>query len=150
MGSFFKHINEQDENSHGGKLYWGGGIAGGNVPFRGAYAPTLTKEELENQVSVVKDFHCDLFELSNPEHMQRYQNVMDRVVGGWYHIIYIDRKLVAEQKTAIVYIEWVQRYGELSPAARASRKQGNVYQYPTSNSQTIPLAGLQPADLGIG
>jgi hypothetical protein len=144
--SLFKHFGEQG-NEHGGRLFWSGSL--GNVPFRGAHAPTLTEDELQTQVGLSYDFNCDIFDLSDKDQRARYRWVMDRIVNRWFVLHKVERALVAAEKTVIVYLEWSQRYGELSPSARAARSQGYVYsQLPQQQRQpdfeaTIPLAGLQ-------
>jgi len=146
--SLLKHFGEQDPQDHGGRLFWSQALGG--VPFRGPFAPTLSQEEVETQVGMTFDFKQEVFDLNDPDQKKRYAWVMDRIVNKWFVLHHIERALVPAEKTAIVYLEWSQRYGELNPAARAARSQGYVLPIQPSQSAIIapPLAGLQsPGDV---
>jgi hypothetical protein len=85
------------------------------LPFRGPAAPLLTRDELENMVEIHHDYHCETFDLTDPEQKARYVHVMTRVVNGWY----IVHKSTEPTPTTRI-LEWSQRYGELSPSAKAA------------------------------
>jgi hypothetical protein len=138
--SLMKHFGEQGD-AHQGNLFWSQALNG--LPFRGGNAPILNQQELDTQVSVNFDFHSEFFDISQPEAHDKFNWVMDRIVNKWFCLHYIERKVVAESKTTLIYLEWSQRYGELSPAARAARSQGYVFPNTSPTSFNLPLAGLQ-------
>lgn len=141
--SLLKHFGEQGNNEHGGRLFWSQAFNG--LPFRGSYAPTLSQEEVETQVGTTFDFKSDVFDLTDKEQKQRYLWVMDRIVNQWFILHHIERRLIPDEKRAIVFLEWSQRYGELNPSARAARSQGYVLPInPNTPKFSVPtLAGLQ-------
>lgn len=112
--SVLKYINEQDQDSHGQRLYWPGYYG---LPVRGHNAPTLTQEEFETQIEVDHDFHSGEFDLSVPEQKKQYDAIMDRVVNNWYVLYYRDPPKRLEDGKRVVYIEWSQRYGSIKPNA---------------------------------
>jgi hypothetical protein len=133
--SLLKHFGEQGDE-HQGRLFWSDALGG--LPFRGPFAPTLSQDEIETQVGVTFDFHAETFDLADEQQKQKYIWVMDRIVNRWFCLHHIERRLIAEKNTTIVYLEWSQRYGELSPATRASRSQGYVFpQQQTGHSAAV-------------
>jgi hypothetical protein len=137
-----KFFGEQSQE-HGSQLFWSSALPDG-LPFRGANAPLLTKKELETQVEIRRDFKNGIYELNDPEQNKEYTKIMDRIGAGWYQLVYrIIKDVVDEQSgklKVLVYVEWMQRYGELSPHAKAARQESYA-QY----SFGPPLAGNQSA-----
>jgi hypothetical protein len=148
--SLFKHFGEQGDE-HGGRLYWSEALGG--LPYRGPFAPTLTRDELERDVEVTWDFRNELFDLSVPEQAEKYRYVMDRSANKWFYIHVVERHWIESEKKYIIYVEWSQRYGELSPTAKAATR-SRTYGPPTPTphvpplrvSNGHPLAGQQKSD----
>lgn len=79
----------------------------------------MTKDELENSVEVVSDFHVKEFDLTIEEDKKKYEEIMTRSANHWYQVVFVERNGMKR------IVEWVQRYGELSPAAKdAARSVG--------------------------
>lgn len=149
--SLFKHFGEQGEEIHGGRLFWSEALGG--LPFRGPFAPLLTREELERDVEIHWDFKHGMFDLSNKEEAEQYRVIMDHAVNKWYYIHCVERHWIEAEKKYIIYVEWSQRYGELSPTAKAaawSRSHGPTpytpHQPPVRIASGQPLAGQQESD----
>jgi hypothetical protein len=107
-GSMLKYFRDNGGPDHGGDLHWPGTMEG--FPFRGDRAPDLHQEEFET-IAHAMDYHSKLFELWKPEEKQAFDDVMDRIVNGWFmqhrrHDQWTDDGLA-------VWLEWVQVYGEV-------------------------------------
>jgi hypothetical protein len=136
--SLRKYFSEQDPDKHGGSLFWSGNL---EVPFRGERPPTLARHELEEQVEVHSDYYVRDFDLSLPDDVKAYREVMDRVMnGGWYRVIDKDRQFIKETKSWLVHLEWIQQYGGLTPTAAPALSSQGYTTVPTSVS-AMPLAG---------
>lgn len=111
--SIVKYVGEQSPASHGSPLFWPGV---GGFPFRGPTAPSLKESELDD-VQVVQDFHTGEFDLGDADAKSRYEQVMDRVVNGWYVCWY--REVYRDPQTGkrVAYVEWTQRYGQYAPGS---------------------------------
>jgi hypothetical protein len=147
--SLFKYFGEQGD-LHGGRLFWSRNLP---VPFRGSHAPTLTNEELESQVDVQYDYRSEFFDFSKEDQKAKYDWVMDRIVNGLFTHHFIDRHVDHEKGVVTVYIEWSQRYAQLSPQAKAARSQGHVLSAGSGGLQSpawnAGLAGQQSPSSGI-
>lgn len=148
-----KYFGEQGDN-HGGPLFWSNTLNG--LPFRGPNAPTLRQEDLDKgAVQVVKDFHGEFFDLTDVEQNKRYHWVMDRLVNGSFCHHFIDRHVDHAAGKVTVYIEWSQRYGQLSPQAQGvSGSQSHAMPVDNSGLQSPAwangLAGMQSPSSGMG
>jgi hypothetical protein len=91
--------------------------------------------------------------MGNEDQKQKYDWVMDRVVNGMFVHHFIDRHVDHASGKVTVYIEWSQRYAQLSPQARAARSQGHVLSPGTGGLQSpawqAGLAGQQHPSTGI-
>jgi len=112
-----KYIGEQGD--HGGDLGWPG-LYGLPMRGNGGSAGLLKDEELDEFFEVVYDFKCREFDLSDPEQLKQYTEVMDRIVNQWYVQRFCDNYRHPETGARRVYLEWVQQYGQINPKA-ASR-----------------------------
>lgn len=140
--SLLKHFGEQGDE-HGGKLFWSSNLPNG-IPFRGNAAPTLTRDEIETSVDVQWDFFCQEFDMANPDDLAKYRWVMERAVNGWFYVHFVDRWRDEGTRSRVIYLEWSQRYGQLTPQALASRSYGHASQSdPTASVQRTSLAGRQ-------
>jgi hypothetical protein len=142
--SLLKHFGEQGDE-HGGRLFWSSNLPGG-IPFRGNTAPTLTRDEIETSVDVQWDFYCQEFDVAKPEDREKYRWVMERAVNGWFYVHHVERWRDRKGGARLIYVEWSQRYGQLSPQAQAARSYGYASQSDPSVHLRRPLAGLQGAD----
>ncbi len=111
MGLLSKFYSERGGPEHGGLLSWPGTIDG--FPFRGANVPLLTPTEQEERIETVPDFHAKKFRLWIEEENKEYQEVMDRIVKGWYVKLYRHEHWVEQEQHLLIYLEWAQMYGEL-------------------------------------
>jgi hypothetical protein len=124
-----------------------------SAPFRGSLAPLLKQDEIDNNVDVQLEFHSKFFDLSIEEQKREYDWVMDRIVNGLFVHHKIDQKVNHETGRVTTYIEWSQRYAQLSPQFQATMEPGHVF----SNSSTgvshsewsTVLAGQQHPSVGI-
>jgi hypothetical protein len=110
--SVMKYVDEQGP-SHGGPLLWPGYHG---IPVRSSGMPALTEDEIDRQMEFHHDFHSREFDLSDPVQKAEYDDIMDRIVNGWYTLYYREPP-VREPQTGkrLVYMEWFQRYGALNP-----------------------------------
>lgn len=118
--SLFKYFGEQGE-AHRGKLFWSDVLDG--LPFRGDSVPLLRESEIQEYVDVQWDFCCREFDLTDEKSAEEYRYVMDRVVNGWFYLHYREYAKDAQTgRVRYVYLEWSQRYGQLSPTYPGSRR----------------------------
>lgn len=93
-------------------LHWARADLDG-APYIGT-PPLMNQQELEAKSERVGSFCFGLFDTSQPEqrHFENtYQEVMERVVGGWYQLLMEpQRRWVVSKRTGklkvMVYIEW--------------------------------------------
>lgn len=111
--SVMKYVGEQSAD-HSGQLFWPGAMG---LPVRSRGAPTLTQAEYDD-VEVTHDFHSEDFDLSNEEQRARYVGIMDRIVNGWYVLVYRTEPTRLPDGRLVVYVEWSQRYGVVGPQAQ--------------------------------
>lgn len=110
MGSLIKYAS-RSKNGEGG-LYWSKATDDG-APFRGARPPLLTQDEYETKVEKVSDAQVDIFDLSDEAQKQRYKEILDATLTGWYRIIFRDHQYDATRGTWRVLVEWAENYMEL-------------------------------------
>jgi hypothetical protein len=109
--SMLKYFQDQGgpETGHGDKLHWPGTADG--YPFRGGIPPNLRQDEFE-ALPVRMDYHSRLFHLWAEDEKKNFDEIMDRIVNGWY----MQHKRVDQWDTTnnglTVWLEWVQIYGE--------------------------------------
>ena len=113
--SFFKYFNEAGgaHTEHNGSLQWARN--GEYPPLRNTNQVALTEAEVE-AIEQYEDFHCKAFELWNEEHLKAYCEIQDRIINGWYTLLFIDRKYLDEHKGWRVLLEWSQSYAEIPPS----------------------------------
>lgn len=122
--SLFKYFGEQNNEKHNGRLFWSNSLEG--FPFRGSSGVLLKPHEIDQYVDIQWDFHCREFDLFNEEDKKNYIYVMDRIVNGWFYLH--NKEYVKDKETnrvRYVFLEWSQRYGELSPLY-PYRSQGEI------------------------
>ena len=114
--SLFKYFSDAGGDSHGGPLAWSSHL---DAPFRGGQAPLLKGSEFDERLVTVCDFKQKEFDLFDSAQRQEYQEVMDRIVNGWYHLHTRELSKNAEGRVQYVYLEWSQKYTIESPVARS-------------------------------
>ena len=112
-GSMKKYFADQGGNAHGGAISWPGTADG--FPFRGP-APDFRQEEYQ-EIPLALDYHSRVFKLFDPAEKQQFDDVMDRIVNGWYMQHKRVDRWSDEHCGMIVWLEWVQIYGE-SPTGK--------------------------------
>jgi len=111
QGSMLKYFKDRggSNSEHGGHLHWPGTEDG--FPFRGAVSPDLRDEEYAN-IALALDYHSDSFRLWEPEQKMKFDDVMDRIVNGWYQQHKRIDRWSDQHCGLVVWLEWVQIYGE--------------------------------------
>jgi hypothetical protein len=123
MKKFFADRGGVDSN-HDGNLVWPGTADG--FPFRGQ-APDFRQDEYQD-IPLALDYHSQAFKLYEPEEKAKFDDIMDRIVNGWYMQHKRVDRWSDEHCGMIVWLEWVQIYGE----AATSKHPG------TTNNATTP------------
>lgn len=131
-GSMLKFFQDRGGDDHGGPLHWPGTPEG--FPFRGQQIPQLQGDEAYN-IPLALDYKSDLFKLWEPEDKARFDQVMDRIVNGWYMQHRRKDIEVDGQILPAVWLEWVQIYGE-SPKGKVpgSGENGRTTTIPFSST----------------
>jgi hypothetical protein len=70
----------------------------------------LREEELEARARPEYDFKFAKLDLSLEPEAKRYEAIMDKIVNGWYRLIYRTDPKIGEDGKVLVYIEWMQAY----------------------------------------
>lgn len=155
QGSMKKFFQERGgpASAHGEALTWPGTPDG--FPFRGP-VPDMKQDEYE-QIPLALDYHSQTFRLWEPEEKAGFDQVMDRVVNGWYMQHRRIDRWSDQHCGLVVWLEWVQIYGETpgvkspSGANHGQTHQllpsGNTYGVvpPGQDSSTNELAGASNA-----
>ncbi len=136
--SFFKYYREGNDDD-GERLWWPGGPQG--FPFRGPVPPLLKDEEYQ-QLRPTMKFRSQLFYLSKPEDVQRYQLISDKCANGLYVRVDRDRTWDEETKNYRIYLEWVEPAYEMPVDTEAkdaikelvNTPQGRLYGYKNGGS----------------
>lgn len=124
-GSMKKYFEDRggDASAHGGPLSWPGTPAG--FPFRGS-VPDLRQEEYDT-IPHVLDYHSQLFRLWDLEEKRAWDQVMDRIMNGWYMEHRRIDRWSDQHCGLVVWLEWVQIYGE-APTTKAPTYHGDTYE----------------------
>lgn len=108
-GSMLKFFTDAGGPEHGGRLFWPGTADG--FPVRAETPPLLHDEEYQ-QLATVLDYKSRMFCLWEPADKQAFDQVMDRIVNGWYMQHKRKDEWIPERQHYAVWLEWVQIYGE--------------------------------------
>lgn len=144
-----KFFQEQGGPAHGGNLFWPGTTEG--FPFRGNVAPDLRQEEMQ-QIALALDFKSAMFCLWRAEDKAAFDDIMDRIVNGWFMQHKREDTWDPEHNHYRVWLEWVQIYGE-TPVGKhpttgaAGRGANGNQQRPTTLQPGRPRSGPIPVDL---
>jgi len=117
MTSLLKYAeNEQIRRGNGrGRLSFNRASEDG-MPFRGPSA-FLKEEEFDEYTETVNDGYVHLFDLSNPEHHKKLQEIIDANANGWFKVQRMSEQFVPQADGTIkvfVYIVWVEPHKELA------------------------------------
>ncbi len=149
-GSMLQYFNDRGGEKHGGKpLSWPGTQDG--FPVRGPTRP-LKQAEYE-ELPLVLAYYSRAFKLWLPADKAEFDEIQGRIANGWYmEKKRVDRE-VAEHSEPLVWLEWLQIYGEVpnaqhpdlapsTPAnpAPAQRRPAIVYD-PFYDGETRPGTG---------
>jgi len=144
-GSMRKFFEEQggSTSEHGADLHWPGTMDG--FPFRGPVVPDLRQQEYEN-VPLALDYHSGQFRLWEPDGKAAFDDVMDKIVNGWYMQHKRIDRWSNEHCGLLVWLEWVQVYGE-TPAGKHPGEGGNGKSTLTAEAGTGSF-GVVPGSAG--
>lgn len=123
-GSMAKYFREQGGSVHGGQLHWPGTADG--YPFRGP-VPDLRQQEYLD-VPLALDYHSSIFHLWLPDEKEQFDAIMDRIVNGWYMQHKREDRWSEQHDGMIVWLEWVQIYGESPNAKHPGVRHGQTIQ----------------------
>jgi hypothetical protein len=146
-GSMQKYFADQggQGSEHGGKIHWPGTADG--FPFRGP-APDLKQQEFAD-VPLALDYHSREFRLAVPDDKAEFDLVMDRIVNGWYMQHKRDDGR-DEGGGRIVWLEWVQIYGETPGTKHPGVGHGTtVNARPVIRDQRVTPEGRPSGKFGI-
>ncbi len=110
-GGMLKFFNDKGgrDSEHGETLHWPGTPAG--FPYRGATPPLAKQSELD-EIPHVLDFHSRQFRMWEPQDKADFDSIRDRIENGWYIQRKRDDRWIESQQHYIIWLEWVQIYGE--------------------------------------
>lgn len=119
--SLFKYFSDNGGEDHGGRLSWSAHL---DAPFRGSQIPLLKDSEFDDRLVTIRDFKFKEFDLHDEDQRRTYQEVMDRIVNGWYQ--FHTREFAKDEtgRVRYVYVEWSQTYTVESPS-RSTNHVGN-------------------------
>lgn len=86
------------------------------MPFRGQPV-ALREEEFEEFTETVWDGKVKMFDMSNPEHQQEFQEVVDRIANNWYRGMKETEKWVTKpdgSTTLLIFMAWAEPHRELN------------------------------------
>ena len=110
------------QSAHGGQLTWPGTADG--FPVRGA-VPDLMQDEYDN-IPLALDYKSGLFKLFDPAEKQAFDNIMDRIVNGWFMQHRRIDRWSDQHCGMVVWLEWVQIYGETPGAKHPGASHGKT------------------------
>jgi hypothetical protein len=143
-----KYFAERGGDAHKGLLHWPGTPDG--YPYRGDAAPHLRQDEI-NQVELALDYQSRMFCLWDTADKRAFDEVMDRIVNGWYMQHKRQDVWDAEHQHYRVWLEWVQVYGETPhgkhPGASGSGTDGNDTQQDKITIRPGAAPSGEPLDL---
>lgn len=69
-------------------------------------------EELQEPI-MQREYHCKMFDLSQPDDLKTYRTIQQRALDGWYDVIDTQRIIDEKAGTVRVWMEWIQNYMEI-------------------------------------
>lgn len=117
-----KYTNKVTE-AHGSRVRWNRADLDG-LPFLGATRELYTEDEYQERAVVDKFFQFRVFHLNNPADARDYADVCDRIVNGWYRLIF-RQALSMTRDEVIWYVEWAEQFMTDGTPTAAASIQGN-------------------------
>lgn len=103
--SFLKYVNEEGSSPVA--------RTADGYPIRGGVNPFLRQEE-EEELSPSFDARCRVFDLSDPEHLKQYTEVLDKIANGAWIPLAPDQTIENSSKTGwIVLCRWAEVKAEI-------------------------------------
>ena len=117
MSSLLKHAEDPDvvRGNGRGRLSFNRAHIDG-VPFRGPQA-LLREDEWDEYTETVNDGYVSLFDLANPEHHKKLQQIFDAAANNWYKVHRMTEQFVPQPDGTLkvyVYCVWVEPHKELA------------------------------------
>lgn len=97
----------QKKHPNGQMLLWNRADEYG-APFRGREVPSMTEAEAEDHLIKVADAKVAFFNVATKKGRQRFIRLMDRIVNGWFKMLFIQRFVKTNPVTH--YVEWIEYY----------------------------------------
>ena len=81
------------------------------VPFKLATtsATALKQTQIDN-ARMVSEYQCELFDLTDDAQLQKFRVTMNRIYGGWYSKINLERRWETTKAKPLIWLEWLVRY----------------------------------------
>ncbi len=121
MAKFFAERGGLD---HGGDLSWPGTADG--FPVRGP-VPDIRGDEFTD-IPLALDYHSQRFCLWDVEEHKAFDGIMDKVSNGWYMQHKRIDRWSDEHCGLVVWLEWVQIYGEVANTKHPGASNGRAIQ----------------------
>lgn len=136
-----KYFADKGGPQHGGALHWPGLPSG--IPFRGDTVPDLKQHELE-ALPLALDFKSGRFRLWVEEENAAFNDIMDKIANGWFMQHKRFEHFIPEEMHYVVFLEWVQIYGELPKGKSPGSGTNAVRQAPQYQPAARPQAPVVP------
>lgn len=142
VGSMMQFFRDRGgpNTEHGNYLFWPGTVDG--FPVRSNQAPHLRQHELES-LPLSLNFRSRMFRLWEPTDKRAFDQVMNCIINTWYREHKRYDTWVPEQQAYLVWLEWIQIYGEI-PDAHVPWSGQDVH------ADTFQLQAGQPTDFHRG
>jgi hypothetical protein len=79
------------------------------IPFKSESATALKQAQIDN-ARLVNNYQCELFDLTDAEQLKRFHVTMNRIYGGWYLKLHLERRWDVNKAKPLVWLEWLVRY----------------------------------------
>lgn len=113
---YYESLNGKTDETRGLPLYFDQ-VDNLGMPFRGP-AFLMKDAEWDRYTFTSYDFFSETFDLSDPAQRQKYQEIVDRCINGWYIILYRHFNHSEHSNYPSVYLEWIVPYRELNPTKK--------------------------------
>lgn len=113
--SIIKYLSEKGpDKDPRGPLFWGRAKIDG-APFRGTQPPLLRDEEFRKLAERVYDAGVKVFRLWEPDELEEYTLIVDRIINNYYRPIRREYLPVPEKNSFAVLLEWGAPRMEIDP-----------------------------------
>lgn len=82
-------------------------------PYRMRNANEYIQNDDFDYAVLIQEFHCQTFDLSKQEDLEKYRTVVQRQLDGWYTLIDLQKHWDAEHNSMKIWMEWTQNYMEI-------------------------------------